>query len=90
MEKREKMIDDEAHATSDGASSQLDTPLFLDPQSEKKLVRKLDIWISPIMTIIFLTSYLDRANIGNAASAGMIEDIGMSDGQLGSTLTMTT
>jgi sugar phosphate permease len=38
------------------------------------------------MTIIFLTAYLDRANIGNAASAGMTEDIGMSSSQLGSTV----
>jgi hypothetical protein len=31
-----------------------------------------------------LAAYLDRANIGNAASAGMNEDIGMSSSELGS------
>lgn len=46
--------------------------LYIDPAREKKLVRKLDLWIAPIMTIIFLTAYLDRANIGNAASAGYL------------------
>lgn len=58
--------------------------LVIDPKREAKLVRKLDIYIAPIMTIIFLTAYLDRSNIGNAASAGMTEDIGMSSGELGS------
>lgn len=83
MTKTEKALDDEAHRASDDGSSH-DTRLFIDPQSEKKLVRKLDIWIAPIMTIIFLTAYLDRANIGNAASAGMTANIGMDDGELGS------
>ncbi|KAK3179950.1 hypothetical protein K4F52_008693 [Lecanicillium sp. MT-2017a] len=57
--------------------------LYIDPTKEKKLLRKLDTWIAPIMTIIFLTAYLDRSNIGNAASAGMVQDIGMTDGELG-------
>ena len=82
MDKSEKQIDDEAIRPSD--ASQEDGRLVLDPQSEKRLVRKLDLWIAPVMTLIFLTAYLDRANIGNAASAGMTEDIGMSDGELGS------
>lgn len=58
--------------------------LYIDPTKEKKLLRKLDTWIAPIMTIIFLTAYLDRSNIGNAASAGMVQDIDMTDGELGS------
>ncbi|VUC35335.1 unnamed protein product [Clonostachys rosea] len=62
--------------------------LALDPKVERKLVRKLDIWIAPVMTIIFLTAYLDRANIGNAASAGMKTDINMSDGELGNAVTL--
>lgn len=61
------------------------TSLVIDPKRESQLVRKLDLYIAPVMTIIFLTAYLDRANIGNAASAGMTEDIGMSAGELGST-----
>ena len=83
MEKTEKAMDDERVYPSEDGSVE-EHPLRLDPQSEKMLVRKLDLWIAPIMTVIFLTAYLDRANIGNAASAGMTEDIGMSSGELGS------
>ena len=58
--------------------------LAIDPKREAKLVRKLDLNIAPILLVIFLAAYLDRANIGNAASAGMAEDIGMSSSALGS------
>lgn len=54
-----------------------------DPIEEKTLIRKLDIYLSPLMTVIFLRAYLDRANIGNAASAGMTQDLGMSSGDIG-------
>lgn len=36
----------------------------LDPAAEKRLVRKLDMWLSPMMVLVFLVSYLDRSNIG--------------------------
>lgn len=81
ISRSEKGVDGEQVYPSDVSTNQV---LSIDPERERKLVRKLDIWIAPIMTIIFLTAYLDRANIGNAASAGMSEDIGMSSGQLGS------
>jgi hypothetical protein len=64
--------------------SSLSQALHVDPHKEKKLLRKLDLYLAPIMTIVFLTAYLDRSNIGNAASAGMLEDIGMTNEQLGS------
>jgi hypothetical protein len=63
-----------------------DTMLYVDAEREKKLLLKLDIYIAPVMTLIFLAAYLDRANIGNAASAGMTTDLKMSSGQLGSRL----
>ncbi|KAJ6446873.1 nicotinic acid plasma membrane transporter [Purpureocillium lavendulum] len=63
-------------------------PPDIDSQKEKKLIRKLDLWISPIMTIIFLTAYLDRSNIGNAASAGMIGDLKMTSAELGNAVTL--
>lgn len=63
----------------------LDGALFIEPDVEKKLLRKLDIFLAPVFTIIFLAAYLDRSNIGNAASAGMLDDLGMSSSELGST-----
>lgn len=44
-------------------------------RKEAKLVRKLDTFIAPVMMLLMLISYLDRGNIGFAATQGMIEDI---------------
>lgn len=42
------------------------------------------MWISPVVCVVFLAAYLDRSNIGNAASAGMTADLGMNNSQDGS------
>ena len=38
---------------------------------EKKLVRKLDLRIIPWLTLLYLISFLDRTNIGNAKIQGV-------------------
>jgi sugar phosphate permease len=42
---------------------------------EKRLIKKLDIYIAPVMMLLMLISYLDRGNIGFAATQGMIDDL---------------
>ena len=44
-------------------------------KKEAALVRKLDWYIAPVLMLTQLISYLDRGNIGFAATQGMIEDI---------------
>ena len=41
--------------------------IFIDPIAEKKLIRKLDLMLSPMMVLIFLVAYLDRSNIGECS-----------------------
>ncbi|KAF9025133.1 MFS general substrate transporter [Hymenopellis radicata] len=48
---------------------------------ERKAVRKLDYAVLPIMTMFYLLSFLDRANIGNARVAGLQKDLGLTDHQ---------
>lgn len=38
---------------------------------EKKLVRKLDLKLIPPLTLLYLLSFIDRANIGNAKIQGV-------------------
>jgi hypothetical protein len=38
---------------------------------EKKIVRKLDFKLIPWLTFLYLISFLDRANIGNAKIQGV-------------------
>lgn len=38
----------------------------IDPQAEKKLLRKIDFRVVPILWLLFLLSFLDRTNIGKS------------------------
>lgn len=56
-----------------------------DPERQRKeraVVRKLDMLIAPVMMMLMLISYLDRSNIGFAATQGMTEDIKLEGSQL--------
>lgn len=48
---------------------------------EKKLVRKIDLYLLPTIWLMYLLSYMDRTNIGNAKVAGMDVDIGLDSNQ---------
>lgn len=45
--------------------------------NHRALLRKLDYHILPWITMLFLLSFLDRANIGNARLAGLEIDLGL-------------
>lgn len=49
---------------------------------ESALIRKLDRFIAPVMMLLMLISYLDRGNIGFAATQGMSMDIGLKGSEL--------
>jgi hypothetical protein len=44
---------------------------YIDPVAEKKLVQKLDWKLIPWLCLLYLISFLDRTNIGNAAILGL-------------------
>lgn len=48
---------------------------------EKKLVRKIDMYLLPTIWLMYLLSYMDRTNIGNAKVAGMDKDLGLDSNQ---------
>ncbi|KAJ5692979.1 hypothetical protein N7462_002402, partial [Penicillium macrosclerotiorum] len=53
------------------------THLELAPAEYKKLLRKVDAHIIPILTILYLLSFLDRGNIGNANVQGLSTSLGL-------------
>ncbi|CCH41671.1 putative transporter [Wickerhamomyces ciferrii] len=59
-----------------------------NPQLEKKMLRKMDLVILPIIGWVYLIAYLDRSNIGNAASAGLIDDLGLSSTQYSAAISL--
>ncbi|RDW59814.1 hypothetical protein BP6252_12901 [Coleophoma cylindrospora] len=47
--------------------------------AEKKLVRKIDLHLIPVLWVMYILNYVDRTNIGNAEIAGMATDLGLTD-----------
>lgn len=52
------------------------TPTF-PADLERRVRRKLDWNIIPLISALYMLSVLDRSNIGNAAIAGMHEDLNL-------------
>ncbi|KAI4240249.1 MAG: hypothetical protein LQ352_007687 [Teloschistes flavicans] len=56
--------------------------------NEKALLRKLDRKLLPAVTILYLLSFLDRSNVGNARVEGMVKDLHMTGNQYLTGLTL--
>ncbi|RBA15779.1 hypothetical protein FPRO05_12386 [Fusarium proliferatum] len=56
--------------------------------NEKALLRKLDLKLLPAVGILYLLSFLDRSNVGNARIEGMIDDLHMSGNEYLTGLTL--
>lgn len=48
-----------------------------DETATKRLVRKIDVVLLPFLALLYLLSFLDRTNIGNARLAGLEKSLGM-------------
>ncbi|PWY81095.1 MFS transporter [Aspergillus eucalypticola CBS 122712] len=77
----EKTIEADEKAASPSTSS-------LTNINEKALLRKLDFRLLPPLTILYLLSFLDRSNVGNARLEGMATEIHMSGDQYLTGLTL--
>ena len=51
------------------------------PEEERKALRKLDWCLIPLVGSLYLVSYIDRGNIGNAYTAGLGADWGITSDQ---------
>ena len=47
----------------------------------KKILLKIDLRLIPMLTLLYLLSFLDRGNIGNAKIEGLTEDLNISGPQ---------
>ncbi|KAH7076523.1 major facilitator superfamily domain-containing protein [Paraphoma chrysanthemicola] len=59
------------------AAEQYENEPRFSPQQTRKLLTKMDIAILPLVATMYLLSFLDRSNIGNARLAGLEADLGM-------------
>lgn len=71
-----------------GGESSLPQPPTLSPDEEKRLWRRIDIRLMPILTLMYLLSFLDRGNIGNARLQGLTTQLQLSGQEYNIALTM--
>ncbi|RMZ86984.1 hypothetical protein DV736_g5796, partial [Chaetothyriales sp. CBS 134916] len=57
-----------------------DDGLQMSNTEYRRILRKLDLSIIPYCSLLYLLSFLDRVNIGQAAVAGLKADLGISKG----------
>ncbi|GAA5820723.1 hypothetical protein JCM3770_005264 [Rhodotorula araucariae] len=62
--------------TNSGQQS-FEAPLEYTAEEEARVVRKIDWYLLPGLTFLYLLSFLDRSNIGNAKLLGLMADIGL-------------
>lgn len=61
----------------ESVSSSSSASLGYDEKATKRLVRKVDVVLLPFLALLYLLSFLDRTNIGNARLAGLEKSLGM-------------
>lgn len=72
---------DEKDETRMDDNPEIERTPSIDSVAEKHLVRKLDLMIIPPIMLLYLLSFLDRVNIGNARLYGLEDDLGMAGNQ---------
>ncbi|PYH79263.1 MFS general substrate transporter [Aspergillus uvarum CBS 121591] len=58
-----------------GVSRQQWDPSSIDPETRKRVVRKIDCFVIPFICITYLITYIDKAMLGYAAVFGLKEDL---------------
>ncbi|RMY99616.1 hypothetical protein D0862_07055 [Hortaea werneckii] len=72
--------EDEVRATRRRTASVASFELYT-PDEEHRVRRKLDTHLVLFVAMLYMMSFLDRSNIGNAKIAGLVEDLKLDDDQ---------
>lgn len=62
---------------SEKSSQPANDRLSVEAVNSRKVVRKVDFAVVPLMALLYLLSSLDRTNIGNARLAGLQQDLNL-------------
>ncbi|KAM4061580.1 major facilitator superfamily protein [Hirsutella rhossiliensis] len=66
----------------DGKAEFAELSAMRDPATAsltRSVLLKTDSRVLPVLALLFLCSFLDRTNVGNARIVGLVEDLGMTD-----------
>ncbi|KAH7928130.1 MFS general substrate transporter [Leucogyrophana mollusca] len=64
------------------------SPIALTAQEERRIWRKVDLRLMPILSLIYLLSVMDKGNIGNAKLEGLVTQLNLTGNRYNIALTM--
>lgn len=73
----EKVVAPVVTSIDNSETASTEDNLKYDEKMTKRLVRKIDWHILPVLVVLYLLSFLDRTNIGNARLANLEVDLGL-------------
>ncbi|KAL9617712.1 MAG: hypothetical protein Q9160_007486 [Pyrenula sp. 1 TL-2023] len=73
----EEISSQDSPRATDASSVEKASETLHDPSAEKKLLRKIDLRLIPILSLLYLCAFVDRINIGNARIQGLEKDLNM-------------
>jgi hypothetical protein len=76
----EKGIDIASTLEAQDVSGPATAPDERENKAVRRLIRKIDIRLLPVLAVIYAFALIDRVNLPNARIAGMDEDLGLSIG----------
>ncbi|ETN37578.1 uncharacterized protein HMPREF1541_07200 [Cyphellophora europaea CBS 101466] len=88
IDKEKISIEQREHDTEATATTTTTAEDIAFKKAERKVVAKLDLYVCPILILLQLISFLDRGNIGYAATQGMIVDINLRGTQLNTAISL--
>ncbi|KAK5736137.1 hypothetical protein LTR17_007659 [Elasticomyces elasticus] len=65
-----------------------DVLVALSPAEERRILRKIDFRLVPLLAVLYVICFIDRSNIGNAKIAGMEEELKLHGLMYNTALTM--
>ncbi|KAF4448420.1 major facilitator superfamily, partial [Fusarium albosuccineum] len=81
-EAKQDMVED-----AGSADLQMQDPIY-DEDETKAILSRVDWRLLPMLTLLYVLSFLDRSNIGNAKVAGMNDDLSLAGPQYNIALTV--
>ncbi|GLB41450.1 putative major facilitator superfamily protein [Lyophyllum shimeji] len=89
MEKAPSSVEEKASRVESASDVATESQLGFEKAVSKGTLAKMDVRLMPVLTIIYLLSFLDRTNVGNARVAGLQKDLHLTNTQYSIALTVT-
>ncbi|KAK4146389.1 major facilitator superfamily domain-containing protein [Dichotomopilus funicola] len=86
--KRHQLPGQDGHVAADTDTATADDPVCPPHTTERRITTRIDWYIIPFVSVLYLMAFLDRVNIGNARSFGLENELRMGGTEYNTALTI--